>query len=75
MSDNRVMKREEIAEEYKWNMEDMFASDELWEKEYDQTMDLCKEMKAFQGTLGDSAKQLLGYMKKQDEAEIGRAHV
>ncbi len=75
MSDNRVMKREEIAEEYKWNMEDMFASDELWEKEYDQTMDLCKEMKAFQGTLGDSAKQLLGYMKKQDEAAFHMSRV
>ena len=34
MNNNKVLKRDEISDEYKWNLEDMFASDALWEEEY-----------------------------------------
>ena len=33
MGKEKLRSREEIPAKYKWNMQDMFASDELWEEE------------------------------------------
>ena len=30
MGKNKLRKRDEIPAQYKWNMQDMFATDELW---------------------------------------------
>ena len=59
--------RSEIPEQYKWNMKDMFASDEVWEEEAKQVLELAKEVEAFRGKLGSSASVLLEAMKKNDE--------
>ena len=31
MSEKRLQKRDEISDEYKWKLEDMYETDELWE--------------------------------------------
>lgn len=67
MSNLKARKRSEIAEEYKWNLEDMFATDELWEKEYSEIMELAKEISKFQGKLAESAKTMLAFFEKSDE--------
>ena len=36
MADTKLRKRSEISEEYKWKLEDMYATDELWEEEADK---------------------------------------
>ena len=59
--------RSEIPAEYKWNLQDMFASDELWEEEAQQVLALAKEMEAFRGKLAENASILLEAMKKNDE--------
>ena len=33
MSEKRLQKRDEISDEYKWKLEDMYETDELWEAE------------------------------------------
>ena len=59
------MKREEVKNEYKWKIEDIFASDEEWEKEFAR---LEKEINfsCFAGKLND-ADTLLKFFKADDE--------
>ena len=36
MSSEKVLKRDEIQEQYKWKLEHLFQTDELWEKTYNE---------------------------------------
>ena len=59
------MKRSEVKEKYKWKIEDIFASDEEWEKSFDKTeksLDFAK----YAGKLSDSS-MLLKFLKANDE--------
>ncbi|MBD3110350.1 oligoendopeptidase F [Bacillus sp. AGMB 02131] len=58
--------RSEIKVEDTWNLEDIFATDEAWEQEYNEVKDLLKDAAAFQGTLGESADQLYRFLQYQD---------
>lgn len=75
MDKHNIKKRSEIPKAYKWNLEDMFATDEDWEKEYAQTIGIAKDLEAFQGKLGESAKTLLAYLKQADELSYHTARV
>lgn len=67
MSENNLRKRNEIPTEYKWKLEDMYESDELWEDELEKLIELAGNMSQFDGHLGDSAQQLCTFFKKSDE--------
>lgn len=67
MGTTKLRKRDEIPAEYKWNMQDMFASDELWEKEAEELLALAKELEQYKGRLSESAAVLLEFLKKTDE--------
>jgi oligoendopeptidase F len=45
----------------------MYATDELWEQEYNKVLELAEAMKAFEGTLAENGKRLYEFFKKQDE--------
>ena len=34
-SEKKVLKRSECDKRYQWHIEDLYASDELWEKDYE----------------------------------------
>ncbi len=59
--------REEIAEELTWRLEDIFASDEEWEKEFKDTKELIPKVKEYEGKLGESGETLYQALKLQDE--------
>ena len=63
----KLRKRNEIPQNYKWKLEDMFASDELWEEEASLVPKLAEEVVAYKGRLGESAKTLLTFLKKIDD--------
>lgn len=63
------MKRNEVREEYKWRLEDIFASDEQWEKEFKEFNGDIKKVGAFKGKL-TSSRQLLACLNFTDAAEI-----
>ena len=67
MGTKKLRTREEIPAQYKWNMQDMFASDELWEEEAQLLLDLAKEMRGYKGRLSESAAVLLEFLKKSDQ--------
>ncbi|SFG15113.1 oligoendopeptidase F [Lachnospiraceae bacterium C7] len=73
----KLLKRDEIEEKYKWKLEDMYESDELWNEEFDKAMKLSGELKEFAGKLGESPKTLLDFFKKSDELDyyVSRVYV
>ena len=56
-----------IRDRYKWKLEDMYETDELWEAECDKASQLAEKLSGFKGHLADSAATLLDCVKKQDE--------
>ncbi|MET3728960.1 oligoendopeptidase F [Fictibacillus halophilus] len=60
-------KRNEVPVSDTWDLEAIYASDDVWEKEFDETKNLLPELKSFQGRLGESAETLYSYFQKQDE--------
>ena len=53
------MKREEISQQYKWKMEDLYATNEAWEADFEKLQKGIEELQKFEGTLGESVENLL----------------
>lgn len=51
--------RKEIPEQYKWRLQDIYASDDLWEQDFQLIKKLSDEADAYKGKLGQSARSLL----------------
>jgi oligoendopeptidase F len=64
---NKLPARSEIKVEDTWRLEDIFASDDAWEKEFQEVKALIPNAKDFQGKLGESAESLYGALQFQDE--------
>lgn len=58
--------RQEIPDCYKWRLEDIYASDELWEQDFKLVQALAGEMEKYRGKLGRSAGTLLDALRTQD---------
>ncbi len=61
------MKRTEIPQEYQWKMEDLYATNEAWEADFVKLQKGIEELKSFEGTLAQSAENLLKMQEKSDE--------
>ena len=66
----KILRRDEIAEEYKWKLEDMFPTDEAWLEALKDAEQYITRGAEFSGKLGSSAKTLLDFMRYDDEASI-----
>ena len=66
----RIPERSEIAEQDKWAIHDIYATDELWEADLQKAKDLIPTVSAFAGKLGGSAQKLLDYMKLTEEIAV-----
>lgn len=66
----QVPKREDIDEKYKWNLADIYSTDEDWEKDFSWTEENLNNYVKFEGTLGTSAKNLLACFKFDEEIGI-----
>ncbi|MBY0008999.1 oligoendopeptidase F [Paenibacillus typhae] len=65
----QLLKRSEVPAENRWKLEDMFASQEQWDKEYNEAKALIKKASAFQGKL-DSADELKACFELDDELSL-----
>ncbi|MFD2443202.1 oligoendopeptidase F [Bacillus sp. CGMCC 1.16607] len=63
--------RSEISVEDTWRLEDIFATDEAWEKEFQDVKGLIPDLKGYEGKLGESADTLYEALQAQDHL-IGR---
>ncbi len=68
MGEKKLRTRDEIPEKYKWNLQDMFANDELWEEEAQLVLALAKELEQYKGRLSESAAILLEFFEKMEKA-------
>ena len=64
-----LKKRSEIAQEYKWKIEDLFADDTQWQKEVEEIKKLKETLKGYQGKLGESAETLYEYLSLSDKLD------
>ena len=61
------MKREEIPQQYKWKMEDLYATNDAWEADFEKLQKGIEEIKKYEGTLGESAEQILEMQQSCDQ--------
>ena len=68
--------RDEVATENTWRLEDIFAGDEQWEKEFNEVKGLIPSVQEYQGKLGESAEQLYAALQLQDKLleRLGRLY-
>jgi oligoendopeptidase F len=55
--------RSDVAEQYKWNAEAVFASRAVWEAELETVSKALEALTPFQGHLGDSASKLADWLE------------
>jgi oligoendopeptidase F len=61
------LKREEVPEQAKWDLEAIFNTDDEWESEFQAVKALYPEITSYKGKLGESAESLFKALQKQDE--------
>jgi len=66
---NTVMQRSEVPQEYRWKLEDLFADQEQWDREYAEVRDLIKRIKDYEGRL-DNARAVLECFRLEDEISL-----
>ena len=62
-----IRSRKDIPDIYKWKLEDMYATDAAWEQEMTLIGELTAAIAARKGSLGQSAADLLAFLKAYDE--------
>lgn len=70
MKFKELPERKDVPVEYTWNLSDIFESDEAWRAEFEALGKLPGRISAYSGTLGESAGNLLDFMKLRDEMEL-----
>ncbi len=64
---SELVKRENIENKYKWDLTQMFKSDEDWEKEFQRLESLTLKIKSYEGKLGNSAQILFDALEFSDK--------
>lgn len=67
MEDKKLKKREDIPEQYKWRLEEIYADDQLWEKDFAAIKEMLPEVERFRDKLEESPQSLFQCLKLQDE--------
>lgn len=69
--------RSAMPAEYKWKLEDIFASAEDWEKSFAAIKSRIPEIAAYKGALAQSPEKMLEFFKLRDELsiELGKLYV
>jgi len=67
MANKTIPKRSEIDKRYTWAIEDLYATDELWQEEYNKIKEMLPKVSGYQGKISQSADMLLDFLKLSDE--------
>ena len=70
MASKSVPERTEISEKYKWDLTDIFKSDEEWEEVFKAVSDKMSGYQKFEGKLAESADNLLACFRFDEEINI-----
>lgn len=64
------MKRSEQNVNDTWRMEDMFSSDEAWEKDFEKASEMISQYSKFAGKVSKDKEDLIGYFHLNDEINL-----
>lgn len=64
------MKRNEIDQKYKWNLGDIFSTNEEWEQDFKKLQEMLPTLKDLKQGFTDSAKNLSDALTRIDEASL-----
>jgi oligoendopeptidase F len=67
---DHLLRREEVSEEYKWKLEDIYSSAKEWEEDFKKVETLAKEFVSYKNKIGESAETLYRVLGLRDT--IGR---
>lgn len=65
-----VPAREEINDQYKWKLSDMYASDELWQSDFDNLKQTLSTVSKYKGSLTTSAENVADCFQLRDQIGI-----
>ena len=71
----KIPPRSEISDEYKWNLKDMYSSDDQWLKEFNALKASLANMEQYKNHLSDSADLLLACLKNRDQINVASERV
>ena len=73
----KALTRGEIDPRYKWRLEDIYATDEDWEEDFEKVKSMIPEIESFQGKLGESAETLASLFSFKDSlgVRMGKLYV
>ena len=66
--EKKELKRDNVGQEYKWNLSDIYENYSAWEKDFEKVSELKKELAGFKGQFGNEGK-LLEFFQKQEEMD------
>lgn len=61
--------RSEIDDKFKWAVNDIYSSDEAWEKDYNSILELTGQPSELKGRMGESAGMLYKALKEYEQVE------
>ena len=67
---SKIRNREEIPQEDRWSIEDLYATDDAWEAELATLEEDRRELASFAGKLSESGEMLCAYMDKTEALEV-----
>ena len=66
----RIPKRSEVPEEFKWALEDIYPTDDAWRADLEKLKAMPERVEAYKGRLAESAGTLLEYLRLSDEISV-----
>ncbi len=69
-SNSGLLIRNEIGDSFKWNLTDIYSSDESWEKAFEELNGKTEKLSKFTGILAESSDNLLRCLKYDEEIGI-----
>lgn len=61
--------RQEVPDQYKWRLEDIYATDAQWERDFQELRIMSKEIQAYKSRLGESARVLLETLQAEERLQ------
>lgn len=70
MASKQVLKRNEVEEKFKWAIQDIYATDDAWNEEYEKVNALLEQVAGYEGHLTESAQKLYDFLNLYEEVAV-----
>lgn len=67
--------RNQIDDKYKWNLEDVYPTEEAWQEDFDWIKANISDYQNYEGTLGSSSEKLMEFLKFDEKVNTKMARV